>query len=67
MTPRRTIARCIIDGPCPFLTCLKQTRHEHELCETCGAVRHGNFGCAACRKYHGVIIPQDMTPVGEAP
>lgn len=45
-----------IDGPCPFLLCLEQGPHEHEVCPDCGAVRFGNITCCTCRNYHGMVI-----------
>lgn len=36
------------DGPCPFLTCLRNGPHEHPACELCGAVRYGNLFCDTC-------------------
>jgi hypothetical protein len=37
------------EGWCPFMACLETVPHTHEVCGTCGAVRHGNpFGCDEC-------------------
>lgn len=46
-----------IEGWCPFLTCLEEGPHEHEVCQDCGAVRHGNITCPTCRAYHCIDIP----------
>jgi len=38
-----------VNGPCPFLTCAATGPHEHAVCPTCSAVRHGNpFHCPTC-------------------
>jgi ribosomal protein L32 len=37
------------DGPCMFLTCLKQEPHYHAVCPNCGAVRYGNLTCPECQ------------------
>ena len=45
-----------IDGFCPFLTCLQDGPHTHEVCATCGAVRHGNcFYCPECNTVTNAI------------
>jgi hypothetical protein len=42
------------DGPCPFLTCLKTTRHSHPVCPKCDTVRYANiFNCDECRANRG--------------
>ncbi len=45
-------------GPCPFLLCLERGPHEHEICEDCGAVGHGNITCPTCRAWHSLEIPE---------
>ncbi len=50
---------------CPFLFCLVAGPHTHPVCPVCGAVRYGNFDCAACRELRGgdanphALIPAD--------
>lgn len=53
MTPRTSDDGRLIEfeGVCPFLTCLEKGSHSHTICQTCGAVRHGNAGCDDCRSH----------------
>jgi hypothetical protein len=44
-----TTNKTLFDGPCPFLTCLKITKHSHPVCPKCGAVRYGNMFCDICK------------------
>jgi hypothetical protein len=39
------------EGSCPFLTCTERGPHLHEACESCGALRHGNFNCLTCMRW----------------
>lgn len=53
-SPRRyfTIENVVeIEGWCPFLTCLEPVPHTHPICNSCGAVRHGNMFCSECRSH----------------
>lgn len=38
----------LVDGPCPFLTCLDAGPHGHDICPECSAVRYGNAFCGTC-------------------
>ena len=41
----------ISPGLCPFMFCVRGSRHPHPICGTCGAMNWGNMGCAECLKY----------------
>jgi len=45
---------------CPFLLCLEDTPHVHNICPDCDTVRYGNLGCFGCWQFWGFI--RDMDP-----
>lgn len=45
---------------CPFLLCLEDTPHVHNICPDCGSVRYGNLSCFVCWQFWGFI--RDLTP-----
>lgn len=57
----------LLDGPCPFLTCLETGPHGHDVCTNCGAVKFGNMFCATCRSHWPGGDPLNLTPVNPAP
>lgn len=40
------------EGHCPFLTCLIQEGHCHNICPECQGVRYGRLFCQTCVAFH---------------
>lgn len=49
------------DGPCPFLSCLEDGPHGHDVCPECFAVRYGNACCATCVKTWDFLSEENRT------
>jgi hypothetical protein len=55
----------LLDGPCPFLTCLETGPHGHDVCPDCRAVKFGNMFCVTCRSHWPGGDPLASTMTGD--